>query len=81
MYGISEIATTKLLVVASSVQVAPERLLLVGVHPHPPKKISPACWLFVPNYVVAMVGAVLAFLGEGSVRKLGKDIGLVAFAI
>ena len=80
MYGISEIATTKLLVVASSVQVAPERLLLVGVHPHPPK-ISPACWLFVLNYVVTMVGAVLAFLGEGSVRKLGKDIGLVAFAI
>ena len=35
MYGISEIAATKSLVVASSVQVLPEQLLLVGVIPNP----------------------------------------------
>lgn len=35
LYGISEIATTKSLVVASSVWVLPRRLLLVGVIPNP----------------------------------------------
>ena len=35
MYGISKIASTKSLVVASSVWVLPRRLLLVGVIPNP----------------------------------------------
>ena len=41
----SEIATTKSLVVASSVQVAPERILLVGVHPQPPRSALRAGYL------------------------------------
>ena len=53
MYGISEIAATKSLVVASSVWVLPRRLLLVGVIPTIPK-ISTSYWLCTPHYAGTM---------------------------